>query len=215
MYAEKLDAIAGKRVGVFGLGPAGLVFIQLTRAAGAAEVLGFDPLPQRRELAQRLGAGCHPQAAARTVRAASSELGGVPDESCRLPAPVRTFDPKDDAMAGFPKRGQPGCLDTTFDCAGIPSAVHQAMDLSNHLVVLFAVQREPYTYAPHHWPGLTLAGTRPHTRQAAEYAVQRLRDGKLDLASLVTHRMPLEDYAHAVDLLKRQEAVKIAFMPPE
>ena len=52
----QLDAVRGARFGVSGLGPAGLVAVQLARAHGAREVVGIDPLPRRRELAQQLGA---------------------------------------------------------------------------------------------------------------------------------------------------------------
>lgn len=50
-----LDLIRGKRFGVGGLGPAGLIAAQMAKAYGAAEVVGIDPLPERRELALRLG----------------------------------------------------------------------------------------------------------------------------------------------------------------
>jgi threonine dehydrogenase-like Zn-dependent dehydrogenase len=48
--------LADKRVAVNGLGPAGLVAVQLVLAAGAEEVTGIDPLPHRRALAEELGA---------------------------------------------------------------------------------------------------------------------------------------------------------------
>jgi threonine dehydrogenase-like Zn-dependent dehydrogenase len=51
-----LGGIVGRRIGLSGLGPAGLVAVQLARAHGAAEVIGFDPLPERRALAEQLGA---------------------------------------------------------------------------------------------------------------------------------------------------------------
>jgi threonine dehydrogenase-like Zn-dependent dehydrogenase len=50
-----LDMVQGARFGVSGLGPAGLVAVQMARAYGAEEVIGFDPLPARRELAASLG----------------------------------------------------------------------------------------------------------------------------------------------------------------
>ena len=52
----QLDAVRGARFGVSGLGPAGLVAVQLARAHGAREVVGIDPLPDRRVLARELGA---------------------------------------------------------------------------------------------------------------------------------------------------------------
>jgi len=48
--------IAGRRIGLAGLGPAGLVATQLARAHGATDVVGIDPVASRRELALRLGA---------------------------------------------------------------------------------------------------------------------------------------------------------------
>lgn len=184
LFAQRLDAVAGHRVGVFGLGPAGLVFAQLLRAAGASEVIGFDPMPERRALAEHLG-----------VDAA--------------------LDPSCDEAAGLPKRGQAGCFHSSYDCAGAASVVHRAMELTNSLVVLFAVQREPYVFAPQYWGGLTLAGAQAHTREAAEYAAARLAEGKLDLGPLVTHQMPLREYARAVELLRSKEATKVAFLPQE
>jgi threonine dehydrogenase-like Zn-dependent dehydrogenase len=48
--------ITGRRIGLAGLGPAGLVATQLARAHGAGEVLGIDPVASRRDLALQLGA---------------------------------------------------------------------------------------------------------------------------------------------------------------
>lgn len=51
-----LGAIAGRRFGVMGLGPAGLIAVQMARAEGAAQVIGFDLIPERRQMALTLGA---------------------------------------------------------------------------------------------------------------------------------------------------------------
>ncbi len=53
---RQVGAIAGRVFGVTGLGPAGLIAIQMAKAEGAAEVIGFDLLPERREMALTLGA---------------------------------------------------------------------------------------------------------------------------------------------------------------
>lgn len=50
------EAVKGKRVAIGGLGPSGLVAVQLARAHGAASVTGLDPVPGRRELALACGA---------------------------------------------------------------------------------------------------------------------------------------------------------------
>ncbi|MBX6771813.1 MAG: zinc-binding dehydrogenase [Chloroflexi bacterium] len=48
--------VVGKRVGVSGLGPAGLLAVQALKARGAREVVGFDPIATRCTLACQLGA---------------------------------------------------------------------------------------------------------------------------------------------------------------
>ena len=50
------EVIKGKRVGVGGLGPAGLIAVQMARAYGAMEVIGIDPVEERREMALAMGA---------------------------------------------------------------------------------------------------------------------------------------------------------------
>ena len=87
------------------------------------------------------------------------------------------------------------------------------MDRVRDTVALFGVQREEYTFAPRHYGGLRLCGYPGHSREAAEYAVGLMTNGQLNLAPLVTHHLPLERYAEGIDLLERQEAVKICFYP--
>lgn len=52
----ELGGVKDKSVAVAGLGPAGLVAVQLARYHGAASVVGVDPVAERRELARTLGA---------------------------------------------------------------------------------------------------------------------------------------------------------------
>lgn len=53
---DEMNALRGKRIAVSGLGPAGLIAVQLARAEGAAEVIGLDFSETRRALAERIGA---------------------------------------------------------------------------------------------------------------------------------------------------------------
>lgn len=55
---QQLAALGGPlgRIGLSGLGPAGLVAVQLAQAHGASEVIAFDPVAERRALALALGA---------------------------------------------------------------------------------------------------------------------------------------------------------------
>lgn len=179
-----MDAVRGRTFGVSGLGPAGLIACQMARAEGAARVVGFDLAESRRRLAL--------------------EHGWV-DEA---------LDPRQAPEDRFPRRGQ-GVpqLGSSIDCVGGRASAGFLMDRTADAVALFGVQREEYTFAPRHYGGLRLCGYPGHHRAAAEYAVDLIRARRLDLRPLVTHHLPLERYAEGVDLLLRQEAIKVCFRP--
>lgn len=50
------DLVVGKRLAIGGMGPAGLIAVQLARAWGAHQVVAVDPVQERRELALQVGA---------------------------------------------------------------------------------------------------------------------------------------------------------------
>ncbi|MCC3375278.1 zinc-binding dehydrogenase [Cohnella sp. REN36] len=168
--------IRGKRCAVNGLGPAGLIALQMLNAEGASEVVGIDPLAVRRELAVSLGA-------ARTYEAGSAALAD---------------------------RMEAGASDIAVDCVGYPAAVRYMMDHTKEAVALFAVQRDDYIL---NHPGLSVIGYPGHSRESAEYALELIATGKLEMRPLISKELPLEAYAEAVRLLREQEAVKICFVP--
>ncbi len=182
MLLQTMGGLSGARVGINGLGPAGLVAAQMARAEGASYVVGFDPNEGRRCAAVELGV----------------------DEARH---------PGGDLSKTFPARPAAPALDVIVDCVGSKRSVEWAMDHAASRVALFGVQREDYVYAPRHYGGLSLIGYPGHSRAAAEYAVGLIERGKLDLAPLITHTMPLSEYQRGIDLLERQEAIKVLFVP--
>jgi threonine dehydrogenase-like Zn-dependent dehydrogenase len=62
-------------------------------------------------------------------------------------------------------------------------------------------------------PGVTLVGYGDHNRIAAETALAEVRAGRLDLAALVTHTLPLSRYVEGVTLLRERQAIKVLFDP--
>jgi threonine dehydrogenase-like Zn-dependent dehydrogenase len=114
--------------------------------------------------------------------------------------------------AAIPLRRKPGAYDLAVDCVGYPGAVRFVMDRTNEAVTLFAVQREDYVFRH---GDLVLVGYPGHSREAAEYALSRIVEGKLDLSPLVSERLPLTRYNEGVERLMSQEAIKICFVPFE
>ncbi len=179
LQLKKFDAIRGRRFGVMGLGPAGLVAAQIARAEGAKTVIGFDLSDARRAFASTI------------VDAA--------------------YDPRE--ASDFPARPHAPQLDSTIDCVGAKSSVEWAMDHTQEFVALFGVQHDDYTFAPRHYSNLVLCGYPGHSRGAAEYALQLIESGALNLELLATHHLPLAHYGAGVDLLEAQDAIKISYDP--
>lgn len=173
---KKMDVINGQAFGISGLGPAGLVAMQMARAEGAVSVVGFDTNESRRDYALRHGA----------------DLCVPPGETI--------------APSLLPH--------TSIDCVGSKASVEGLMSYTADTLALFGVQREDYIYRPQN-NRLTLLGYKGHFRESAEYAVNLIRQGKLDLSILVTHKLPLERYNEGIELLERQQAIKICFLPWE
>lgn len=124
-------------------------------------------------------------------------------------------DPRADLSKEFPARPEWPRIASAVDCVGSRASVEFLMDRTQDALALFGVQREDYTFSPRHYGGLRLCGYKGHAREFAEYALNLIRQGKLDLAPLVTHTLPLSRYAEGVDLLEKGEAVKVCFLPWE
>ena len=180
---HEMNVLAGKVIGITGLGPAGLIALQMAKAEGAAQVVGFDPLPERRKLAQELGA-----------------------DVC--------YDPTLKAGGGAPAMPLNLRVDSAVDCVGAKATVEFTMDHVNDVVALFGVQREDYTFAVRHHH-VRLCGYKGHFRESAEYAVSLIAQGKLNLAALISHNLPLERYPEGIGLLEQRKAIKICYWPWE
>ncbi|MBX3011254.1 MAG: zinc-binding dehydrogenase [Caldilineaceae bacterium] len=177
---QALDAIQGKRVGISGLGPAGLVAIQMARAYGAAQVIAIDVVAERRALALTLGA----------------DQALAPDDAIFATA-AGTF-----------------ALDAAIDCTGLKVSIEFLMRHTKTVVAIFGVLRESVEFGWDHWRrGFKLLGYEPHNRQAAAQALDLIVQGKLQLAPLATHALPLTRYAEGVALLRSKQAIKVRFLP--
>ncbi len=155
---------------------------------------------------------------ARMARAEGAiEVMGFDPSPARREAAVRMgfdscYDPGVVDTDAMPLRTARPKLQTSIDCVGAKAAAEFLMDRTGDVVALFGVQREDFTFAVRHHT-LTLCGYKGHHRDSAEYALRLIAEGKLDLAPLVTHRLPLERYDQGIDLLDRQEAMKVCFLP--
>ena len=178
-------AIAAQTVAVTGCGPIGLFAIAVAKACGAAEVFAIEPNASRRALAQRMGADW-------------------------------LLDPaKDDVEAEIRARTFGNGADVLLEMSGHPSAIQQGFRVLRNggrasLLGLPSRAVELDLAEAIIFKGATVHGI--NGRKMYETWIQAealLKSGRVDLSPVITHRLPLAEFDHAMHLLESGEASKI------
>ena len=177
----------GATVGVFGCGPIGLLMIQVARRAGASRVFATElaSRPHRLDAARRFGAEIFPAdgGEARAIRASAGGRG----------------------------------LDVALEVAGDNAAVDAAVDTvrPGARLVLAGIPSEARTSfiaSTARRKGLTIALVR-RMKDTYPRAIRLVEEGLVDVASLVTHRFPLEEAQQAFRSASRREGLKVMIEP--
>jgi len=173
----------GMGVGVYGCGPIGLLVVQVARLAGATQVIATDRLQHRLDAAREMGA----------TQTLLSHRG---EENAEILAITRG-------------RG----LDVTFEVAGENDAVETAVDTCKPggCVVLCgipAVNRISFTASTARRKGLTIKMVR-RMKHTYPRAIRLVESGQVDVRSLVTHRLPLDQYEQAFRLAEKRTGIKV------
>jgi 2-desacetyl-2-hydroxyethyl bacteriochlorophyllide A dehydrogenase len=170
---------------VIGLGVTGFLHLQLLKARGLTSIIAVTRSGWKQEMARAWGAtaAVGPEGAGEAVKAASPEKG--------------------------PR--------VVVECAGYESTLSQAIELAGHggTVSAFGTITRgdsglPY-YELYH-KELTLLNPRAALPRDYARAVELVANGSIELAPLVTHRLPIEDAPGALgDLIDDPTALKILF----
>jgi L-iditol 2-dehydrogenase len=183
------DVSAGDTVGVIGCGPIGLLLVALCRSAGTATIVATDPHGHRQAAASRFGAD-------RVIPAR-----GATDDGAEI-------------LATTGGRG----LDVVFDASGEPPAVDGSVIAARPggrvvFVGIPSVDRTTFTASVARRKGLTLILSRRSTPDAFRRAVVLAEAGSIDLASLITLRVPLTEGVRAFEALTAREGLKAIVEP--
>jgi L-iditol 2-dehydrogenase len=178
----------GGTVLVMGAGPIGLLHLQLALLQGARTVIVSQRSATRRALAQRLGAVA--------------------------------VDPTADDLAAVVAEATDGRgVDVAFICIGVPALVDEAMRLTRigGTVDVFAGMagegRSEISANLLHYRQLTLTGSSDIRRADYATSLALVESGRIDTASLVTHRFGLADVDAALRAASDGSAVKVAVLP--
>jgi threonine 3-dehydrogenase len=178
-------AIAGQTVAVTGCGPIGLFAIAVAKACGAAKVFAIEPNVTRRNLAMTMGASV----------ALDSRASDVVEQ-------VKAATENNGVDVLLEMSGHPHAIGLGFkllrmggraSLLGIPSRSVE-MDLADAVI----------------FKGATVHGINGRKMYETWYQAEALlREGKIDLSPVITHRLPLAQFDEAMKLLESGEASKI------
>ena len=190
VFATSLHDLAGRTVGILGCGPVGLFSIAIARASGAGRVLASDRVPFRIDLARTMGV--HDVV----------DVGAV-----------------DDGPGWFLERNEGEHLDVVFEMSGAPAAIGDAFRIVRNggHVVLFGIPPRPVEIDVAEsliFKNLTVTAVSGRRIFETWYTTRWLLEhGVVDLAPLVTHRLGLADFEHALEELDAGHACKVVFFP--
>ena len=177
---------AGNSVAIFGVGPVGLIHVQLLKLYGAAPIFAVDVLESRRQMALRLGADT-------TLDPVSEDVTG------------RVLD-------GTEGRG----VDFVIVATGNPKAIQQAITSvrSGGKVVLFGAPARgtlvSLDLSRLFLQEIGIQSSYSTSETEMQMALELIESKRIQPSQLITHRLPLERTVEAFHLAENgKETVKV------
>jgi S-(hydroxymethyl)glutathione dehydrogenase/alcohol dehydrogenase len=185
VYTAKVEA--GANVVVFGLGGIGLNVIQGAKMVGADKIIGVDLNPAREKMARDFGM---------THFINPNEVENVVDHIIQL---------------------TDGGADYSFECIGNTKVMRQALECCHKgwgqsIIIGVAeagaeISTRPFQLVTgREWKGSAFGGARGRTD--VPKIVDWYMDGKLNIDSLITHTLKLEQINEGFDLMHRGESIR-------
>jgi S-(hydroxymethyl)glutathione dehydrogenase/alcohol dehydrogenase len=186
IYTAKVEP--GANVVVFGLGGIGLNVVQGARLAGANQIIGVDVNPRREALGRKFGM---------THFVNPKEVGG-------------------DLVAHLVELTQGGA-DYSFECVGDVKLMRQALECCHRgwgvsVIIGVAGSGQEIATRPFQlvtgrvWKGTAFGGARGRTD--VPKIVDWYMDGKIDIDSLITHKLPLSRINESFELMHSGESIR-------
>jgi S-(hydroxymethyl)glutathione dehydrogenase/alcohol dehydrogenase len=179
----------GANVVVFGLGGIGLNVIQGARMVGADKIIGVDLNPGKVEMAKKFG----------------------------MTHFVNPNDVGNDKVVSAIQDLTDGGADFSFDATGNTNVMRQALECCHRgwgtsIVIGVAEAGKEISTRPfqlvtgRNWRGTAFGGARGRTD--VPKIVDWYMEGKIDIDSLITHKMPLEEINTAFDLMHEGKSIR-------
>jgi threonine 3-dehydrogenase len=189
VHAAFVEEVAGQTVVVTGCGPIGLMSIGVLKMAGARAVFATDINPERLAMAEKMGADL-------------------------------VMDARDDVAARLKSETDGNGVDIVLEMSGSAAALHQGLAAVTNggRVSLLGTHAVPATLDLSQeviFKGIRIYGITGRRLWDTWYRTTALLEEGLDIKPIITHRLPLADYAKAFDLVASGHAGKIVLLPQE
>jgi threonine 3-dehydrogenase len=189
VHAAFVEEVAGLTAAVLGCGPIGLMAIAVLRMAGARRIFATDINPERLETARRMGADL-------------------------------ALDAREDVAGRLRAATDGNGVDVVLEMSGSEAALHQGLAaLTNGgRISLLGTHTVPATVDLSQeiiFKAIRVYGITGRRLFDTWYRTTALLEEGLDLSPIITHRLPLADYATAFDLVAAGHAGKIVLLPQE
>ncbi len=191
VYAALVEDLSGCSVLISGCGPTGLFAAAVARVAGASVILATDISEYRLGLAKQVGA----------------------DHVLN----ANTDRPEAIAGAILDLTGGEG-VDCALEMSGDPGALHQAFRSVKNggRVTLFGIPTGPVCFdLPNEiiFKGIRVYGVTGRRLFNTWYRLAGLFKAGLDIRPVITHRLPLADFAQGFDLIQSGQCGKVVLFP--
>jgi len=179
----------GDSVVVIGPGPIGVLCAKMAQLAGARHVvvIGTDGDESRLELARSLGA-------THTINSSKEE-------------PIPTVMSLGDGY------GADLVVDTAGSSATLAFSMAAVRPGGQITKIGWGPKPVGFSLDPIIAKSVTLRGHFSHTWDVWEKCLVLLASGLVELDPLITHELPIDQWAHAFDLVERKEAMKVVLTP--
>ena len=189
VHAALSTNLLTRTVLVTGCGPIGLFSVGIARAAGASRIFATDINPARLEMARAMGATdpllSDDDAVAAILQATGGEGVDVLLEMSGHPVAI------DQGFSALRSGGYAALL-------GLPERPIDSFDLASHVV----------------FKGATIYGVFGRKMYDTWYQTRALiGGGQVDIAPIITHRLPLGEFEQAFEMMIAGEAAKVALYP--
>lgn len=179
--------VTAKSVAIVGCGPIGAMAVAVAKKAGAAKAIAVEPNKMRREMARKMGADA-------------------------IVNP-RAEDPVEAVRALTNGRGVDNVVELSGSIPAIKAAIEYCKPEAKIAAVGLPSHPIEFNFAEFVYRGLTLKGIAGRRMYQTWEQMRGLLASGVDIAPVVTHVLPMEEYEEGLRLMRAGECGKVVLKP--